>query len=152
MCRQKLTGIIGITFIILSMSIPFASGASERPACVPKAEILELIDKIPKAFPVSEKDNIYLIDKNSNGILTVTIDDLKLRIFDSRDSDPKKWGTVSNKFSANAVELDLAEIGCVVGGINNYDTSEVDASKGAIERAQKVFNWYVSLIQTQLKK
>ncbi len=152
MSRQKIIKIICIALVLSGVNLSSALGASETPTCVPQPQILELIEQIPKVFPISTKDNIYIIENNSNGQLTVTIDDLKLRFFDSRDSDPLNWWTVSNKFSENAAEQDLKIIGCVVAGLNNYETGKVDESKGAVERAQKIFNEYVSLIQSLLKK
>lgn len=152
MSRLKKSSLIGIVLVFIGMSISFAFASSEKPPCVPQAEIIALLEEIPKVFPISEKDNIYIIEQNSHGMLTATIDDLKIRFFDSRNSDPQKQGTVSNKFSENAVEQDLNEIGCVVAGVNYHNTGEVDTSKGAIERAQKLFNAYVSLTQNLLKK
>ncbi len=144
------TGILGIATIFAMSSLSFASGETSKTPCVPEGQMLEIIEKIPKYLPYSKKDNVYTVISNSNGALTVTVEGLAMGFFDSRNSDPKKWGSVSNNFIKDSLKKKISEIGCVAAGINNYDTGKVDSSPGAKDLAQKSYNEYVKLTQPLL--
>jgi hypothetical protein len=99
--------ILGIVAVFAINSLSFASGKTPEPLCIPYDQMIEAIENIPKHFPVSEKNNVYTVVKNSHGALTVTIDGLSVMFFDTRDSDPKKWGSVSNDFIKDTLEKKL---------------------------------------------
>lgn len=148
---KKTTGIISIVIFAVALNFSLALGASPQPPCVPQVQIIKLLELIPQSFPIGKKDNVFVIDKTSGGSLTVTIDGLHLRFFDTRDSDNRKWGSVANSFKKDALEADLSRLGCVIAGINNYDKGTVDKSKGALTLAQKTFNEYVLFTQGLVK-
>lgn len=144
--------ILGIIAVFAINSLSFASGETPETLCIPYDQMIEAIENIPKHLPVSEKNNVYTVVKNSHGALTVTIDGLSVMFFDSRDSDPKKWGSISNDFIKDTLEKKLDKIGCVATGINSYDTGKVYSSPRAKNLAQTKFNEYVLLTLSSLKK
>ncbi len=146
MNTKRTLEVVGIIVCCLALNASSALGESLKTPCVPSDKILDLVAKIPKNFPYSEKDNVYTIKSNSHGALTVTIDGLRMRFFYSLDSDKKKWGSVANNMDKNALKQPIEKIGCVVAGINNFNSGKVDTSEGAIGRAQSEYNKNVELV------
>jgi len=152
MMLKNIMSVLGIVTIFTISSFSFASGEATKTPCVSKEQMLEIIENIPKYLPFSKKDNVYTVISNSRGALTVIVDGLSMGFFDSRNSNPKKWGSVWNNFIKNPLDKNLNEIGCVAAGINYYQTGKVDSSSGAKDLAQKNYNEYVRLTQPLLKK
>ena len=141
---------VSVLVVLFFGTAAFAAG--EGVPCVDKDVMFEVIEKIPKNLSPGEKDNVYTLERNTYGVLTVVVDNMNVRFFDSTDPDPKKWGSVSNGIFKDEIKADVSRIGCVISGVNNYETGVVDKSPGAKDIAQKRFNEYIQLVQKMLKK
>lgn len=149
--RRNVLFSLSAAFALTAVTVLQSTAYSEEAGCIAKTTMFEVIEGIPKKFPMGEKDNVYIIDTKGKGALTATIEELTISFFDSRYNDPKKWGTVSNKLIGHGIEGDMEKIGCVHAGINNYDTGKVDMTEAGVKEAQQLFKQYVDTTLTLLK-
>ncbi|THB74485.1 MAG: hypothetical protein D6B25_13610 [Desulfobulbaceae bacterium] len=141
--------LLSVLIILHLLIIP--SYGSDHQQCASKERMLELIESIPKSFSLTDKVNVFIITQGAGGSLSATVDGLSLTFFDSRDADSKKWFTVSNGYKNDGINTDLEMVGCVIAGVNNYDTGEVDQSKDAVPNAQRRYNELVQLTESLTK-
>ena len=127
-----------------------AHGATKAP-CVGEEQMLEIIAKIPKSFPYSEKSSSFRVVGSSESGLHASVKGLRVTYFDYRDDDKSKWFTIANKGNKDGLQEDMGEVGCVRAGMNMYESGDIDRSKNALEKAQQKYNEMVQITIKAIK-